>query len=520
MRLRHGIGVLAIGLIVVGCGTTQQSVSPSSAATATPTPQTATETPTQAPSPISLKVMTFNIEYGGNEVDFARIVEAVTKAGPDVVGVQEAEGNTAKLAEALGWPYYSGRTQIISKLPIIDPAGADGAYVFIEASPGRIVAMGNVHLPSDPYGPYYVRDGKTAEQVLELERTTRLAALQPQLVTLPALAMSGVPVFLTGDFNSPSHLDWTPAAVGLRSHVKYALDWPVSQALAAAGLKDSYRAIHPDPITDPGLTWWAGRPLVDGYPDPSEPQDRIDIVYSGGPATATATDIVGEPGRADVAITVKPWGTDHRGVISTFSVSPVLPPPFVAAGSRLIAPGDSLTVTYGGIEPGTGGIAVVKAGGDPATASIATAATVPGPGPVATVEISSAGWSPGAYEVVGIEPTTRAAIRSSFWVGEPAKGPTLTTVKTRYAKGEPILLSWANAPGNRWDWIGVYAAGDDPLSDSYLEYIYTRTTIAGSGSIDAAAEGDWPLPPGKYEAHYLVDDGYVSLARVGFTVTK
>ena len=66
----------------------------------------------------------------------------------------------------------------------------------------------------------------------------------------------------------------------------------------------------------------------------------------------------------------------------------------------------------------------------------------------------------------------------------------------------------------------MYAAGGDPLSDSYLEYIYTRTTIAGSGSIDAAAEGDWPLPPGKYEAHYLVDDGYVSLAKVGFTVTK
>jgi hypothetical protein len=192
----------------------------------------------------------------------------------------------------------------------------------------------------------------------------------------------------------------------------------------------------------------------------------------------------------------------------------------VAAGSRLIAPGDPLTVSYGGIESGTGGIAVVKAGGDPATASVATAATAPDPGPLAIVAFSTSGWAPGAYEAVGTEPTTRALIRSPFWVGAPREGPTLTTSRARYARGEAIDLSWTNAPGNKWDWIGVYAAGGDPLSDSYLEYIYTRTAIAGSGSIDAAAEGAWPLPPGKYEAHYLVDDGYVSLAKVAFSVTK
>lgn len=519
MRLRHGLVGLAIGLIVAGCGWTTPSASPG-ATVPSPTVPTATKAPTPPPTPMTLKVMTFNIEYGGDEVDFDRIVEAVTKAAPDVVGVQEAEGNTAKLAKALGWPYFNARTQIISRLPIIDPSGADGAYVFIEASPGRVVAMGNVHLPSDPYGPYDVRDGKTAEQVLELERTTRLAALKPQLDSLPALASRGVPVFLTGDFNSPSHLDWTAATVGARSHVKYALDWPVSQALADAGMTDSYRAIHPDPMTDPGLTWWAGRPLIDGYPDPSEPQDRIDIVYSGGPATATATDIVGEPGRPDVAITVTPWGTDHRGVVSTFTVTPALPPTFVAVGSRLIAPGDPLVVSYGGIEPGVGGITVVKPGGDPANSSIASGATGPDPTPVGTVQISSSGWAPGAYEAVGVEPTTRAIVRAPFWVGAPGDGPTLTTSKASYAKGESIVVSWANAPGNKWDWIGVYAAGGDPLNDSYLEYIYTKTTIAATGSIDEAAEGDWPLPPGKYEAHYLLDDGYVSLAKVRFTITK
>ena len=356
--------------------------------------------------------------------------------------------------------------------------------------------------------------------MLELERTTRLAALKPQLDTLPTLASRGVPVFLTGDFNSPSHLDWTAATVGARSHIKYALDWPVSQALADAGMKDSYRVIHPDPVTDPGLTWWAGRKLIDGYPDPSEPQDRIDIVYSAGPATATGTDIVGEPGRPDVAITVTPWGTDHRGIVSTFTVTPALPPPFVAVDHRLIAPGDRLGVSYGGIEPGVGGVTVVRPGGDPAGPTIATAATAPDPSPVGRVEIASTGWAPGAYEAVAIDPTTRAVVRAPFWVGSPSQPPTLTSAKKSYAKGESIAISWTNAPGNRWDWIGIYAAGGDPLVDSYLEYIYTKTTIAASGTIDEAAEGDWPLPPGKYEAHYLIDDGYVSLAKVPFTITK
>ena len=81
--------------------------------------------------------MDFNIEYGGDQVDFGKIVEAIKLADPDVVALEEAEGNTQKVADALGWPYASVRTQVVSKLPIIDPPGADGRYVFIEIAPGR-----------------------------------------------------------------------------------------------------------------------------------------------------------------------------------------------------------------------------------------------------------------------------------------------------------------------------------------------------------------------------------------------
>ncbi len=120
----------------------------------------------------------------------------------------------------LGW-FCEPRLQLISRFPLIDPPGANGVYALAEVAPGRFVAISNVHLPSDPYGPYWVRDGEPRSAVLALERSTRLPAIQRQLDVLPGLAASGVPVFLTGDFNSPSHLDWTPAVDAVREQVRY-----------------------------------------------------------------------------------------------------------------------------------------------------------------------------------------------------------------------------------------------------------------------------------------------------------
>ena len=49
---------------------------------------------------MTLKVMEFNIEYGGTQVSFAKVVEAVKPAHPDVIGVEEAQTNTARLARS------------------------------------------------------------------------------------------------------------------------------------------------------------------------------------------------------------------------------------------------------------------------------------------------------------------------------------------------------------------------------------------------------------------------------------
>ena len=68
------------------------------------------------------------------------------------------------------------------------------------------------------------------------------------------LIKAGTPVIVTGDFNSPSHLDYTKAAIGLRPALIDEVPWPVSQRMLAAGFTDSFRAAHPDPVARPGLT--------------------------------------------------------------------------------------------------------------------------------------------------------------------------------------------------------------------------------------------------------------------------
>lgn len=55
-------------------------------------------------------------------------------------------------------------------------------------------------------------------------------------------------LILAGDFNSPSHLDWTPEMQS--SHCGLTCEWPVSKKLADNGFKDSYRIIHPGKLID------------------------------------------------------------------------------------------------------------------------------------------------------------------------------------------------------------------------------------------------------------------------------
>lgn len=480
------------------------------AQSATPAP---VSTPAVSAAPAEVRVMSFNIWVGGEQVDLGQVVAAIQASDADVVGLQEAEGRTREIADALGWQYADERMQIISRLPLLAPADAEGRYIFVQVRPGAVFAMGNVHLPSDPYGPEAVRDGETAEGVLQLEAETRLPVLQPVLDHLPALADAGIPFLLTGDFNTPSSLDWTEDTSAARDQVAYPLAWPVSEAAFAAGLQDTFRTAHPDPVARPGLTW------TPGYPNPiireGETQDRIDWVLASSAVEVLDSQVVGESDNPDVDIAVMPYPSDHRGVVSTLRLTPGTPPVMIAVDTRRVTQGDPLVVRYHA--PGEDGerLGVVPQGADVADVLMSLPpreSFVDGSDTFGTATLPA-----GSYDAVLIGADGSELSRTPFHVLAPGTQPTLTVANASAPSGEPIAVSWQNAPGMKFDWLAIYEAGDPDLSN-YWAYIYTGGEIAGSVAFDTEAIGG-PLDPGDYEVRLLHDDGYVVLATAPFTVT-
>ncbi len=481
--------------------------------------------PAPAAEPLTISVMSFNILYGADEVDLAtgdwcpvadgcpqglrKVARIIRTSGADVVGLQEAERNTRPLARLLGW-YADPRAQVVSRFPILRPAGGRGLFTYVEPAPGRVVAVANTHLPSSPYGPYRVQRGRSLEQVLALEQRLRVPALDRVLPVLGRVVARGVPVFLTGDFNSPSHLDWTQAVADARPEVPYAVRWPASARLADAGFVDSYRAVHPDPVAAPGYTWTPGGP--EGRKD--EFFDRIDWVLAAGPATAVASRLVGETGNPQVDVATRGrFPSDHRGVVSTFSVQAPEAPVSVSPAERRVYAGDALRVRF----HGSGTVAITS--GDEVLVRRSTSGRTSG-----ALVVPTSALAPGRYDVELRSGGTTA--RSPIWVYERGTPARLRTDAASYAPGEPIRVSWTGAPGEHLDWIGLYRCErscDDP--GGYLAYRYTATRIEGSLVLsDEVLPGEvapqWPLPPGEYVARLLVDDSYrVAAQSARFRVT-
>ena len=477
---------------------------------------------------ITLRVMSFNIFYGGDELNlqtrqFCRdaagcpetleqVIAAIRASGADVVGLNEATMNTQLIADRLGW-HASPRTQIISRYPLVDPPGANGLYVFVEPLPGRVVAVSDVHLPADPYGPYELRDGATLADVLELERDLRLPDIQDELSALPPLAARGIPVVLTGDFNSPSHLDWTQAVADQRDDVPFPVQWPVSKALANAGFEDSFRVAHPNPVARPGHTWTPGSPEGERV----EVHDRIDWVLSAGPAEATESAVVGETG-INTDIAVDPWPSDHRGIVSTFHVTSAEMPILVAVEERSLEQGETLRIRFHG-----GALVALVRGSNTAT-SKSTGGAADG-----TLSFATANLAPGAYKAILRNASGQTLSRSSFWLYRPGTPTTVDTSKTTYKVGEPIKVSWKKAPGMKFDWLGLYSGGESADNKQqttcsagycgnghYFLYTYTRNTIEGSTSFNANSPAGWKtweqIGTGTYQIRLLLDDGYRSAA--------
>ncbi|MFE5894621.1 HAD-IA family hydrolase [Streptomyces sp. NPDC056462] len=265
-----------------------------------------------------LRVMSWNLWHGGTKVrdHLAKQLKVIAETGVDVVGLQETQGTAAQeLAAALGWYHHRAGENlgVISRHPVTarfgDPdVGFYGAAgVRIEVG-DRQVDLWTAHLDHTPYGPYESAfDGLDAAELIAHEQV-RLAQMREILHRIAETADPAVPVVLVGDFNSPSHLD--------RPDVQ----WPVTKAAEAAGLRDSYREAHPDPIAHPGHTWSPIHALHEDGSGRPEPQDRIDFVLHRGLRVLDARTYVSGHPRAWPDVEHNEWPSDHAAVVTTFSL--------------------------------------------------------------------------------------------------------------------------------------------------------------------------------------------------------
>lgn len=282
-----------------------------------------------------LRVMTFNIWVGGEsgKQPLSQTAEVIRAAKADIVGLQETLGSERdgrrndagiELAKQLGWQYFNqgGSPGILSRFPIVtNTPGKHG--VIIRLPGGRDIYFFNVHFNHAPYQPYQLLSIPyanapfitTADEAVSEARRARGGEVARVLADMQTALASGKPVFLTGDFNEPSHQDWTVRAAGA-GKCPLPVAYPSTLAVVNAGLRDTFRTVHPDEVTRPGWTW---TPLT-RPDDPKDRHDRIDFVFFAGQGvSATRCEIVGEE-EESADIVVDPYPSDHRAVVATMMI--------------------------------------------------------------------------------------------------------------------------------------------------------------------------------------------------------
>ena len=479
------------------------------------------------PAPLELRVMTLNIWYGGEQVNFASVAEVIRAAQADVVGIQEPDGNLYRLADAVGFAHVDPRRNLISRFPLFDSGlgrrtGSDPVpssitaldashlYAWVMVRPGEVVAIANTHLSSDDYGPEAVRDGAPLAAVLELEQRVRVPQVEPFLA-LPEI-LKDIPLFLTGDLNTPSHRDWSSAVQPVRSEViRYPIEWPVTRRLENSGWRDSFREAHTDPARRPGFTWTAGMPHP--YVRARETIDRIDFVFASGAAQTLRSEIVGEPGGDGVDISVAPYPSDHRGVVSSFRVIPAPAPPLVSVEPRTVARGADLLVR--GFDPQSEGWRVTIVPADAALDKSLLRIVEDVGAWRRAARISSRQWLPGEYDAVLLDARDAELTRTRFVVRDAGAPVMLQALSGRVRAGEPVRVRWSNAPGHRHDWIGVFRAG--AAAGDALSFTHVDARYSGEISLPTLVRGE-PLSAGSYELRFMRDDSHTVEASAWFDI--
>ena len=287
----------------------------------------------------SVRVMSYNIHRGGVVMlkqPLSQTAKVIQSAKADIVGIQETRSprgdKLEELAKLLGWN-HDMESCIVTRYEIVEHFKGGKDYkggIKVKIASNMHAYVFNLHLPSHPYQPYQllgirpkwhkhtnnITFIKTEAETIDWAQKARGKDVAKLLKQIKGLPDKDAPVFIVGDFNEPSHLDWTEAAAKAGRHpIKVA--YPTSTEMTKAGFSDSYRTIYPDEMKHPGYTWSS----FYKFDDPTTHHDRIDFVYFKGKGIKlNEVKIVGE-NQKDADIVISPYPSDHRAVVADFRLT-------------------------------------------------------------------------------------------------------------------------------------------------------------------------------------------------------
>ena len=319
----------------------------------------------------TFKVLQFNIWQEGTVVKggFDAVANEIIRSDADFVTLSEVRNYHQtrfcdRIVEALkqrGQTYYSFYTEdsgLLSRYPIADsttiyPLNDDRGSIYraITRIGDTEVALYTAHLDYRNCAYYDVRgyNGNTWEKEEPVTNVDSILVLNRLSVRDDAIAKfqkeaekdraAGRIVILGGDFNEPSHLDWTEATKNIRDHQGMVIPWDVSVMLENAGFKDTYREMYPNPVTHPGFTDPADckdielKKLV--WSPEADDRDRIDFILYAPHQGLTLKEVsligpkgdivrgerVTEPSSDPIIEPAGIWPTDHKAVLATFQLN-------------------------------------------------------------------------------------------------------------------------------------------------------------------------------------------------------
>jgi len=268
-----------------------------------------------------IKVMTFNVLFStSNEAT----LQALLEADADIIGLQEiSTSRLMELAQQLHYNFHSFSksagnlndqdTGILSRFPFTRYS-ENGAVVKVNGN--LEVGIFSVHLAPYPYQPYDFRDGiiDTPAEAVEAASDTRITSIESVLDEVKEIKADGIPIFFTGDFNEPSHFDWTAETATNNMHFGKVVEWPVSKAIVQAGFIDAFRLKFASPANFPGITWTTIEAADEVY-------DRIDMVYHTPSDAFELKNISLVGGLNDIAgIRVQRYESDHYAVVAEYDL--------------------------------------------------------------------------------------------------------------------------------------------------------------------------------------------------------